>query len=148
MKLESRIRWLRTASLVTIGFGLLIAVAAIPALQAPVAFLLDLIFFPLDDAPAAVGSPERLLSAIAGGVMAGWGVMSYLVATELLPREPALARRFVLAGIFTWFAVDSSMSVAAGAPLNVIGNLGFLLLFVVPVWTLSGPGPEVAVDRG
>ena len=144
MELETRIRWLRTGSVVTIGFGLLIAAAAIPATQSPVAWLTDLIFFPVDGSPAIGGPGERLLSAITGGLMTGWGVMPYLVATELLPREPLLARRLILAGIVSWFVIDSTMSIAAGAPLNVVGNAGFLLVFVLPVWSLRGPGREHA----
>lgn len=137
MTLDTRIRWLKAGSLMTIGFGLLIAAAAIPALNPPVAVLTDLIFLPLDGAPV-VGAPgERLLSAIAGGVMAGWGAMMYLVATELLPKDPALSRRLILVSIVTWFAIDSSMSVAAGAALNVVGNLSFLLIFVLPVLGLK-----------
>ena len=145
MTLDSRIRWLKAGSFMTIGFGLLIAVAAIPALSYPVAVLTDLIFFPVDGGPA-IGSPgERLLSAITGGIMVGWGAMMYLVATELLPKEPALARRFILVSIVTWFVIDSSMSVAAGAPLNVVGNLGFLLIFVLPLRGLAAPDAAASV---
>ncbi len=139
MNLESRIRWLKAGCLITIGFGLLIAAAAIPALNYPVAVLTDLIFFPVDGAPS-IGAPgERLLSAITGGIMTGWGAMMYLVATELLPKDPALGRRLIYVSIVTWFVVDSSMSVASGAALNVIGNLGFLLIFVLPLRGIGAP---------
>lgn len=133
MNLDSRIAWLKAGSLITIGFGLLIAAAAIPALNYPMALLGDLIFFPIDGAPTLAAPGERLLSAITGGVMTGWGAMMYLVATELLPKDPALGRRLILTSIVSWFVIDSSMSVAAGAPLNVVGNLGFLLVFVLPL---------------
>jgi hypothetical protein len=45
-------------------------------------------------------------------------------------------------GVGCWFVVDSLMSIAAGAPLNAIFNVGFLLLFVVPVWTAPELGTE------
>lgn len=145
MNLDSRIRWLKAGSLITIGFGLLIAAAAIPALNYPVEILTDLIFFPADGTPT-IGAPgERLLSAITGGIMAGWGAMMYLVATELLPKDPALGRRLILISIVTWFIIDSSMSVAAGAPLNVIGNLGFLAIFVLPLKGLGTPDAAASV---
>jgi len=147
MTLETRIRWLKIGAVITIGFGLLIAAAAMPALQAPIALLTDLIFYPLDGGPA-IGSPgERLLSAITGGVMAGWGVMMYLAATEVLPKDPMTGRRLILAAIGTWFVIDSSMSVAAGAPLNVVGNLSFLLIFVLPVWSLRASDPEMKAQE-
>lgn len=133
MNYESRVRWLKIGAASLVGFGLLVAVAAIPAMNGPAAWLLDLIYFPLDGAEAAGAPADRLLSAIAGGVMAGWGVMIWIVAGEIYPADPALGRRLILNSIITWFVIDSSMSVAAGAPLNVVGNLGFLLVFVLPV---------------
>ena len=47
--------------------------------------------------------------------------------------HPMLGRSLILKSIMTWFLIDSSMSIAAGVPLNVIGNLGFLLVFTLPV---------------
>ena len=138
MDINNRVRWLRIASAFTIAFGLLMATAAVPALQAPMAFMLDFVYLPVDGAPTLSGEAPRLLNAITGGLMAGWGVMLWLVATELLPQNPALGRRLILIGIGTWFVIDSSMSVAAGAPLNALFNTGFLLLFFLPVWTLGG----------
>ena len=134
MSLDSRIRWLRIASVVTVGFGFLLAMAAIPAMGGPAQFLLDLIYFPIDGAQAVDSSAARLVNAITGGLMTGLGVITFLIAGELLPREPALARRILLAGIGAWFLVDSSMSIAAGAPLNAVFNFGFLLLFYLPLW--------------
>ncbi len=134
MSLDTRIRLLKIASVLTLGFGLLLAMAAIPALSGPTEFLLDLIYFPVDGGQAVDSQAARLLNAITGGLMTGLGVMTFLIAGELLPREPALARRILLAGIGAWFLVDSSMSIAAGAPLNAAFNTGFLLLFYVPLW--------------
>lgn len=139
MTIDARVRWLRIGAAVTIGFGLLVAVAAIPALSGPAALLLDLIYFPLDSAQATGAPADRLLAAIGGGVMAGWGTMLWLVAGEVYPDNPALGRRLILASVATWFVIDSSMSVAAGAPLNVLGNVGFLLVFVLPVWKRPAP---------
>ena len=134
MNLNTRIAWLKTGSAVTIGFGALIAAAAVPALQAPTGFLLDIVFLPLDGAPTAGGKAARLLSAISGGVLVGWGLMMWLLATSLYPKEPTICRKIILTSIISWFIVDSSMSVAAGAILNAFFNVGFLLVFTVPVW--------------
>lgn len=139
MSFESRVRWLKVGAAVTVAFGLLVAIAALPALSGPAALLLDLIYFPLDGAEATGAPADRLLSAIAGGVMVGWGTMIWIVAGELYPENPALGRRLILSSVITWFVVDSTMSVAAGAALNVVGNLGFLLVFVVPVWKHPAP---------
>lgn len=101
--------------------GLLAAAAAHPALGAPIGFLADIVFWPIDGAPGAPGEPlTQLFAAVAGGVMVGWGSM--LVA---LGRGASLAGA-LLAGGGAWFVVDGAGSVAAGAPLNIVGNLAFL----------------------
>lgn len=141
MNTDSRIRWLKTGAAVTLAAGLLIGAAAIPALQGPVNLMVDLIYFPVDSAQSVDAVSARLLSAITGGLMVGLGVMLWVVATELCPREPALGRRLILLGIGSWYVVDSSMSVAAGAPLNVLFNSGFLLIFVLPAWGLGDTTP-------
>ncbi len=134
---DTPIRWLQIGAAITVAFGLLMAAAAVPALQGPTEFLLDLIFFPVDRGQTMDTGTARLLSGITGGLMTGLGVMLWIVATELCPREPALGRRLIFLGIGSWYVVDSSMSVAAGAPLNVLLNTGFLLIFVVPAWRLT-----------
>lgn len=134
MEYNTRVAWLKAGSAITIGFGVIIAAAAIPALQTPTALLLDLVYFPLDGAQSTGGSAARLLSAISGGVLVGWGLMIWLLATMLYRKEPQICRRIILTSIISWFVIDSSMSIAAGAVLNAFFNVGFLLVFALPVW--------------
>jgi hypothetical protein len=143
MNITTRVAWLKTGSAITIGFGVIIAAAAIPALQAPTALLLDLVYLPLDGAPSTGGSSARLLSAISGGVLVGWGLMMWLLATTLYAKEPDLCRKIILTSIIAWFVIDSSMSIAAGAILNAFFNIGFLLVFALPVWK---PLPPQSAD--
>lgn len=133
MNMATRVSILKAASAITIGFGMLIAAAALPAAQPPMAFLLDLIYFPVDGGQTLDGDGIRVLSAVSGGVMAGWGVMLWIVASEVYTTNPELGRKLILASIGTWFVVDSTMSVMAGAPLNALFNVSFLVLFAGPV---------------
>jgi hypothetical protein len=142
MDYNTRIAWLKTGAAVTIGFGILIAAAAIPLLQAPTALLLDLVYLPLDGSPTTGDSAARLLSAISGGVLVGWGLMLWLLATTLYAKEPMLCRKIILTSIISWFVVDSSMSIAAGAFVNAIFNVGFLLVFALPVWKPLAPAVD------
>ena len=144
MTLDTRIRWLKAASIFTIGFGIVFAAAAIPALAAPTALFMDMVFFPLDGAPGIGDPAARLLLAVTGGVLAGWALMVYLVVTEVVPKDPATGRRLILVSLAAWYIVDSSMSFAAGAPVNVASNTVFLLLFVVPAWSLDASGNAVS----
>ncbi|MEO0973663.1 MAG: excinuclease ABC subunit A [Pseudomonadota bacterium] len=144
MDLHQRARWLMLAAGITEAFGLLMAVAAIPALQGPTVQLLDFVFFPLDGAQHLSSDVARLLTGITGALMVGYGALMWLIASEVLVEQPALARRLVLISIGSWFVVDCSMSVAAGAPLNVLLNSVFLLMFVRPVWGLGEPAGELS----
>ncbi|MEN0067937.1 MAG: hypothetical protein AAGA48_37755 [Myxococcota bacterium] len=80
--------------------------------------------------PAAVGMGPwgRLAFVIAGGLMAGWGVTLLLADRYTLPQA-------LVAGMLTWFVVDSLGSVAVGAVGNLIPNT----LTLVPFLVVAGP---------
>ena len=114
-----------------IGFGVVLALGSLPATSAPTVFLADVVFWPLNGEQSF--TPEsRLLAAVVGGVMVGWGTTLFLLISKGYPRDPELVRTLVLGGVWAWFAVDSLGSLAAGAPVNVLLNIGFLLAFLVP----------------
>lgn len=131
------INWLKAASALVVGFGLLIALAAHPATAAPTMLLADLLIWPFDGNPTLPEQTARLVSAIAGGVMAGWGVMFWMVASQVLPDRPEVGRRLILASLLVWFVIDSTGSLAAGVPLNIAGNLLFLAAFLIPLRMLG-----------
>lgn len=121
-----------TAALVVV-FGVIIALAAHPVTAEIAAFFCDLLFWPLDGTPRVDDPAARLLAAIGGGVMVGWGVTLWLVADRLLQANPALASSIIKSSIIAWCAVDSAGSIAAGAPLNALLNLGFVAAFLWPL---------------
>jgi hypothetical protein len=125
---------LKTASALVIGFGLLTALAAWPALNLPTLWLIDLMFLPFDG-EQNIASPEaRILCGILGGVLVGWGVLHWLIVTKLYGREPALARQMLWFSVLSWFVIDCTASIIAGAPFNAVMNVPFLLLFIIPLW--------------
>jgi hypothetical protein len=134
MHRKSQRTWLRIGAGMVIASGLLVAPAAHPATGGPAVLLADLLFWPLDGAQTGAAGEARLLAAIGGGVMVGWGWALWLLAGEGMDRAPDLARRIILGSVGLWFVVDSTGSIAAGAPLNVVGNLAFLVVLVLPLW--------------
>ena len=72
---------------------------------------------------------SNMMFAIGGGLMVSWGVMMWLIADRLYPREPEMARNMIKIGVATWFVVDSAASIAAGAPMNALFNTGFVVLY-------------------
>jgi len=134
MDQNTTLRWLKFGSALTVLFGILIAAAATPLGAEPAQFLADLIFFPIDGAQHLAASETRLISAIGGGVMAGWGVLLWMVSTHLFPSDDALATKLIISSIGMWFVIDGVGSIAAGAPLNAAFNVSFLLIFYIPLW--------------
>jgi hypothetical protein len=134
MALQTAVTQLKFASAIVIGFGLLTALAAWPALNLPTLWLIDLMFLPFDGQQNINGPEPRILSAILGGILVGFGVLQWLVVTKLFAREPVLARHIILTSMWSWFVVDCTASTIAGAPFNAVMNVPFLLLFVVPLW--------------
>ncbi|MCU0827057.1 MAG: excinuclease ABC subunit A [Tabrizicola sp.] len=124
---------LRFAAGVTCLTGLALALSAWPPLAAPLRLLADLLIWPLDSAQTLAAAETRLMLAISGGVLAGWGAMIWQLAGSPFARSPAEVRRVILISVLTWFVIDSAASVLAGATLNVAANLVFLALFLVPM---------------
>lgn len=118
-------RRLQVTGAVFIAVGLLSVVAPLPPIAPLFGALADITFWPIDGSPGAPSLPmERWFAAIAGGLMVGWGTM--LVAHG---RGRSVSEALLLGGV-AWFVFDSTGSVLAGAPLNVIGNLPFLAMVV------------------
>lgn len=131
--MTSEQKGLRFAAGVTMVTGLALALAAIPALNIGVRLLTDLLVWPFNGAETLAASETRLALAIGGGVMLGWGLMIWQLAGEPLERTPDAVRGIIRASVLGWFLVDSAGSVAAGAALNILPNLVFLALFLLPM---------------
>jgi hypothetical protein len=138
-------RRLQVAGVVLAGIGLVTALASHPLTGALFAIGVDLAFWPPDGSPDVLTLPtERVLAAVAGGVMAGWGAMLLV-----LGRGASVARALLTGGL-AWFVVDSSGSLVAGVPLNAAGNVAFLGLIawaVRPARRVGGSRSDVPAER-
>lgn len=133
MTIERSTAIMKFSAIIFIAFGLLSALAAWPPLAAPQRFLAELIFMDFDGSVTIATQSERLLSAILGGMIAALGVILWQLVDKLYMDNPALIGRIILSALLTWYVVDSVASAVAGAPLNFLGNLVFLALFVIPL---------------
>lgn len=124
---------LKAAAVIVAGFGVVVALAAVPETAGPANLLADLVFWPLDGTPQIDTPAARLLAAISGGVLVGWAVTLWLITTHVLPMDAVAASSIIRRGIIAWFVVDSLGSIAAGAPLNAVLNIGFVALFLWPL---------------
>jgi len=113
----------------------MIAFGAHERTDGPLRWFLDLVFWPVGE-PHALADEAQLLAGILGGVMAGFAALIWLMIDALEDR-PAALKRIILGAMAIWFVVDSTASVASGGWRNVIGNVGFLALFVLPARRLG-----------
>ena len=67
--------------------------------------------------------------------------MIWLVLDLVAPRDPVAARRIILISAGLWFVTDCAGSFAAAAPMNALFNLGFLLIFVLPLLRTGARAP-------
>lgn len=135
---------LKTACIGTFLVGLVAAAASHPALAAPWALLMDLMQWPVDGAQSVASSEARILSAIGGGLTCGWSVILYGLAAGPIARGDRDARGLFVASVLTWFAVDSTASLAAGWPGNVLLNLLFTVLLLAPFAMDRARAPSAA----
>jgi hypothetical protein len=125
--------WLQIASGVTVIFGVISAMASLPATQAVWLFLFDLLKWPVDGNPGGFDSTARALNAVLGGVMVGWGTLMALLVRSFYKDHDVLLRRLMLIGIAAWFVIDSIGSLLSEIPGNVLLNIGFLIMFLPPL---------------
>lgn len=130
---ETRVSLLRYASATIIGFGLLFFLSLTTPIATLMDLFLDLAFMPYDGTQTAAADPTQLLTAISGGMLTGWGLMFWLVTTQVYANDPTLGRSIMLPSIVVWFLIDSIGSVIVGARFNVVMNAGFLLLIAGPL---------------
>lgn len=125
---------LRASCLVVFITGLSPSLAVLESTEEPWRMFFDLLTWPLDGQPGTFSSTERQLSAVLGGVLCGWAVLLYQLASPHLFNSQI--RKQMMLSIWIWFFLDSGGSIVAQLPLNVIGNLGFLMSLIIPLHVL------------
>lgn len=130
--------YLKIASIVLAGVGLVSAIAAWPPLAFPNTVLAEIILWRFDGSVSLASPEARLLTAILGGVLFGWGIMIWQMVDRFYAQHPEETGRVIVTGTLCWYCVDSLACVAAGAWLNVFINLGFLAMLVLPVMFSGG----------
>lgn len=127
-----------------VAFGLVAAAGSHPATAGPWSAMLDFARWPIDGLESAASPEARILSAVGGGIVAGWGLTLWWLLAGPIARGDAGARTIYLASLGLWFVIDSTGSIAAGWPLNAVLNVAFLLALAVPVLITRAPAPAHA----
>ena len=126
-------RWLLFAAALVVGIGaalVLLALAGVPP------ELMDVLYLP-GEPDVASATTLSFAIGVTGSVMVGWGAsMLYVYLDRSTVDRPRVARAFFV-GTVAWFLLDTIMSIALGAMINVVGNCLFLGLLLPPLAVLS-----------
>lgn len=104
----------------------------------------DLTYLPFDGAQTLQDDSARVLGAISGGLLAGLGAMMWMVTREVYAKDPNIGQHILLTGIISWFIIDSAGSLSVGAWFNVVMNLAYLAIVLVPLIAASTASTEQA----
>ncbi len=126
--------WLKITAVVIGSFGPIFFLGTMASTLEPARLTLDLLSWPIDGATTYSSPDTRFLSALTGGFLFGWGVMVWCLSAWVYDQAPEAVRKTVLAGLLSWFILDSSGSIASGNTSNAIFNIFVLLMAVGPLW--------------
>lgn len=126
--------WLKVTAVIVGSFGPVFFLGTMAQTAEPARLTLDILGWPLDGATTYASADTRFLSALTGGFLLGWGVMIWCLSAWVYDAAPEGVRRTVLAGLLSWFVLDSAGSIASGNPSNALFNVAVLLLGVGPLW--------------
>ena len=133
MRLQTWYRWLLLAAAIVVGAGAALVVLALGGVPRG---LMDVLYLP-GEPDVATADTISFAIGITGSVMVGWGAsMLYIYLDRSMLDRPRIARAFFI-GTVAWFVLDSVMSLALGAIINILGNVLFLGLLLPPLAVLS-----------
>lgn len=117
-----------------IGFGLVLAVIA--PLVVPAFIELFYSMFTGKELLTLSDIDKKLVFwafGLTGAVSAGWGITVLVIGYQLTKESNETLWLAIDLGIMMWFLSDSLISVLMGAYFNIVFNLGFLFLFLIPI---------------
>lgn len=135
MSPDAAARMVRLVAIGSFPLALILVSSAFAPIDDLSVWLHDFLDYPVDG--DFVFTPEsRWMAAIAGGLFAALAVLFHQVVAPALEEGDARVRRGAIIALLTWFTLDSSGSIAAGAPANAAFNVIFLAFFLGPLIVL------------
>ena len=133
MTLSTRIKILNIATaLLLLAFAPILALSPLPGFDPVLQAFLSLAR--LDAVQPQVSEPgARLVTAICGGVLLGFGLLIWQVTSRVYAHDPDAGRAILLPAILGWYVLDSIGSILAGAWFNAVLNTLFAACFLVPL---------------
>ncbi|OLS25341.1 MAG: hypothetical protein HeimC3_15550 [Candidatus Heimdallarchaeota archaeon LC_3] len=90
----------------------------------------DILFESISKGPKTM---IQFLFGLIGGIMIGWGILLIIITRQLFIKDEPWIWRAITISAIGWFLFDSVLSIALGSFFNVIFNLVFLDLVMLPI---------------
>lgn len=127
------IKWLKGWSLFTIAFGAMFAVMDLAGLGTPARLFTDVAFLRMPGSvPPGAGREGLLMAGIMGAVMMGWGLYMHQTVETMARADAGQLRRAVISAFTLWFLFDQAASWRMGAYGNMVSNVAFYAVFMLP----------------
>ena len=121
--------WMRVWCWGVLAFGAVLALAAVPALDAAPRWVLDL----LGGDPAMLDQPAfRFAFGLQGALTLGWG-LTMIAMIRIADTGGAPVWRSLTTSLLTWYVIDSLISLSTGFPLNAVSNTLLTVGYLAPV---------------
>jgi hypothetical protein len=75
-----------------------------------------------------------LAHAVLGGVLVGWGFALFYAVKTFFASHARATWNLVAGSLAAWFIPDTGYSLSSGYWQNAVLNLGFLVVFALPLW--------------
>lgn len=126
--------WLKITAIVIGSFAPVFFLGGMRSTAEPAGFTLDLLSFPIDGLQHYNEPTTRFLSVLTGGFLLGWGVTVWFLSSQVYDKAPEPVRKTVMAGLLSWFVLDSLGSVVSGNTSNAFFNIIVLIIAAGPLW--------------
>jgi len=119
--------------------GVAISLGVVPALSGGMDVFLTTIIPGSEGMASIVSTEGRMMTAIAGGVLAGLAAMMIWIVAPAMDRGNRDVARAATMALTIWFVVDGAGSALAGAPMNIVGNAVIFTAFLIPLLGMKQP---------
>lgn len=127
-------KWLLWANYITIGVGLVVALAGNSIFLDPHNQATSQLFFEGNSIEGDMLLFKNWLFGIIGGTIVGFHLIMFFIIQNPFRKKERWAHQALTAGLLSWFIIDSSVSAYYGAFYNIyLINLVALVLIGIPL---------------
>ncbi len=124
---------MKTVAWIFIGFAAIWGLAPYETINEPARILIDILDWPIGDAPAKITRSQMWLSSIGAGLIVAVSIIMLGIIVPALRNSNKPIIKTTIYAFTAWFVIDSAGSIAAGVMSNALFNTLFFALVLIPL---------------